>query len=108
MLVMGALNVGPLRFNALGRAVGGISQKMLSQTVRALERDGLVARTVSPTVPVTVEYAVTPLGKTLAETVEALRIWSADHIDEVMAARAVFDAREVENAWPHKARPRAV
>jgi DNA-binding HxlR family transcriptional regulator len=104
VLVMATLCRGPLRFNELKRSIGGISQKMLSQTVRGLERDGLISRTVSPTVPVTVEYAITPLGETLARTMDAVRIWSADHIAEVIAARAAFDAQADAKAWPHTLR----
>ncbi len=77
----------------LKRTVGGVSQRMLSKTVRSLERDGLISRTAFPTVPVTVEHAITPMGETLAKTLDALRIWSADSIHEVVGARAVFDAR---------------
>jgi len=103
VLVVAALWKGPLRFNELKRAVGGISQKMLSQTVRGLERDGLISRTVTPTAPVTVEYAITPVGETLARTMDALRIWSADYIGEVTAAREAFDRRAAAQAWPHRA-----
>jgi DNA-binding HxlR family transcriptional regulator len=103
VLVMAALWRTPLRFNELKRTVGGVSQKMLSQTLRGLERDGLISRTATPTVPVTVEYAITPLGETLARTMDALRIWSADHIAEVVGARTAFDARAKAEAWPHKA-----
>lgn len=102
VLVMATLWRAPLRFNELRRTVGGISQKMLSQTLRGLERDGLISRTASPTVPVTVEYAITPLGATLAQTMDAVRIWSADHIAEVVDARAAFDARADAEAWPHE------
>jgi DNA-binding HxlR family transcriptional regulator len=93
VLVVAALWKSPLRFNELRRVVGGVSQKMLSQTVRGLERDGLISRKVTPTVPVTVEYSITALGKTLAITMDALRVWSADHLAEVVEARAAFDAR---------------
>lgn len=104
VLVIATLWKGPLRFNELKRTVGGVSQKMLSQTLRGLERDGLISRTVSPTVPVTVEYAMTPLGETLAQTMEAVRIWSADHIAEVVDARSAFDAHADTEAWPHRSR----
>ncbi len=104
VLVMATLWKGPLRFNELKRTVGGVSQKMLSQTLRGLERDGLISRTVSPTVPVTVEYAITPLGEALARTMDAVRIWSADHIAEVIDARSAFDAQADAEAWPHKPR----
>lgn len=66
----------------------GISQKMLTQTLRSLERDGLVDRRVFPTVPVTVEYSLTPLGRTLTEPLAAIRDWAEQHIEEVLAARA--------------------
>ncbi|MDR3513742.1 MAG: helix-turn-helix domain-containing protein [Caulobacteraceae bacterium] len=91
VLVMAAVWKQPLRFNELRRTVGGVSQKMLSQTVKALERDGLISRKVTPTVPVSVEYSITDLGRTLAMTMDALRVWSANHIAEVLAARAAFD-----------------
>ncbi len=93
VLVVAALWKQPLRFNELRRTVGGVSQKMLSQTVKGLERDGLISRKVTPTVPITVEYSITELGRTLAIAMDALRVWSADHIAEVVAARADFDAR---------------
>lgn len=102
VLVMATLFKQPLRFNALRRTVGGISQKMLSQTLRGLERDGLVSRTVSATVPVQVEYAITPLGETLARTMDAVRIWAADHIAEVLDTRAAFDEKAAAEAWPDK------
>ncbi|MCA8897227.1 MAG: helix-turn-helix domain-containing protein [Hyphomonas sp.] len=93
VLIVAALWKRPLRFNALRRTVGGISQKMLSQTLKGLERDGLVSRTVTPSTPVTVEYAITELGKTLAIVMDELRVWSADHIDDVIAAREAYDKR---------------
>jgi len=71
----------PMRFNALRSAVEGLTQKMLTQTLRALERDGLVSRTVLPTSPVSVQYAITPLGETLAGTLDGLQRWARDHID---------------------------
>lgn len=91
VLVMILLEDGPLRFNELKRRIEAISQKMLSQTLKSLERDGLVTRTVFPTVPVTVEYALTDLGRTLSRTVDALRVWAEAHIDEVTAAQARYD-----------------
>jgi DNA-binding HxlR family transcriptional regulator len=92
VLALAALRAGPLRFNQLRREMGDVSQKMLSQTLKGLERDGLVRRTAFPTVPVTVEYAMTPLGKTLVATVEVLRLWSDTHIEEVRAARSRYDS----------------
>jgi DNA-binding HxlR family transcriptional regulator len=93
VLAIGALWKQPLRFNELKRTVGGISQKMLSQTLKALERDGLISRKVIPTVPVTVEYSITNLGNTLAATLDPLRVWSADHYADIEQTRAAYDAR---------------
>lgn len=94
VLVMILLEDGPLRFNELRRRIEAISQKMLSQTLKSLERDGLVTRSVFPTVPVTVEYALTDLGRTLSRTVDALRVWAEAHIGEVTAAQARYDRGE--------------
>ncbi|BFL65565.1 Transcriptional regulator, MarR family [Roseomonas mucosa] len=98
VLVLILLEAGPRRFNQLRREIQGISQKMLAQTLRSLERDGLVSRRAFATVPVTVEYAITPLGRTLAETVDALRIWAESHIGEVAAAQRAYDRRQEEEA----------
>jgi DNA-binding HxlR family transcriptional regulator len=92
VLVLGLLADGPVRFNQLRRQIQGISQKMLSQTLKSLERDGLVSRKVTPTVPVTVEYAVTPLGQTLSATVDSLRIWAETHMEQVLSAQQQYDA----------------
>ena len=94
MLVLNILGDGPQRFSALRRAIEGISQRMLTRTLRLLERDGLVRRTVYPTVPPQVEYALTPLGCTLQEPVRALAAWAGGHQAEVLAARARFDAEQ--------------
>jgi DNA-binding HxlR family transcriptional regulator len=91
VLVLGLLIEGPIRFNRLRRAVEGISQKMLSQTLKSLERDGLVIRKAFATVPVTVEYAITPLGRTLATTLDALRVWAETHMEEVTANQQRYD-----------------
>lgn len=80
-----------LRFSELRRQIEGISQKMLTQTLRGLERDGLVSRTVYPTVPVTVEYRLTDLGRSLGETVGAVRSWAYAHMDEIETARERYD-----------------
>ncbi|WP_426956447.1 winged helix-turn-helix transcriptional regulator [Muricoccus radiodurans] len=93
VLLLGLLAEQPLRFNQLRRTIEGLSQKVLAQTLRSLERDGLVTRTAFATVPVTVEYAITPLGRTLAETVDALRLWAETHIDAVQHAQRAYDAR---------------
>ena len=81
-----------LRFSELRRQIEGISQKMLTQTLRGLERDGLVTRTVYPTVPVTVEYRLTDLGRSLGETVSAIRGWAYANMDEIEGARERYDA----------------
>jgi DNA-binding HxlR family transcriptional regulator len=94
MLVITALEgEEALRFSELRRRIEGISQKMLTQTVRALERDGLVNRTVYPTVPVTVEYRLTPLGQSLTDAVDAIRDWAYGNMPEIDEARQAFDAR---------------
>ena len=93
LLVLDRLRGEPVRFNGLRRDIKGVSQKVLSQTLKALERDGLVTRSVFATVPVTVEYAMTPLGRTLTETVAALAHWAEHNMDEVLAAQAAYDAR---------------
>jgi DNA-binding HxlR family transcriptional regulator len=80
-----------LRFSELRRQIEGISQKMLTQTLRGLERDGLVTRTVYPTVPVTVEYRLTDLGRSLAETVSAIRSWAYANMDAIETARDRYD-----------------
>src|SRR5258708_2801929 len=91
VLAIGLLVEQPLRFNQLRRAVEGVSQKMLAQTLRKLERDGLVRRMVFATVPVTVEYSITPLGKTLAQAIEGIRAWAETHIEEVAEAQRRYD-----------------
>lgn len=82
-----------LRFNELRTEVDGISQRMLTVTLRGLERDGLVARRVFPEVPPRVEYTLTPLGATLRQLIRGLVAWAGDHLTEVDAARAAYDAR---------------
>jgi DNA-binding HxlR family transcriptional regulator len=86
------------RFNQLRRAIEGISQKMLSQVLKSLERDGLIRRRVIPTVPVTVEYSMTPLGATLAAAVDPLRDWAESNLKEVLAAQRRYDAQHAEKA----------
>src|SRR5882757_2366589 len=91
VLVLGLLSKGPVRFNQLRRQIEGVSQKMLSQTLKSLERDGLVHRKAIPTVPVTVEYSITPLGRTLVETVDGLRIWAETHMADVQKSQNRYD-----------------
>jgi len=85
---------GELRFTQIGRLVGGVSQKMLTQTLRLMERDGLVVRTVHPVIPPRVEYRLTDLGVTLAEAFCGVWTWAEANIERIEAARAAFDARK--------------
>jgi len=91
VLVVGKLGGGPLRFNELRAAVGGISQKMLTTTLRGLERDGFVIRTVFPTIPPRVDYELTEVGHELLVPVGALGEWARKNTTRVRAARAKFD-----------------
>ena len=92
-LVLVALAGGPLRYSDLCRVIAGVSQKMLTQTLRTLERDGLVSRTMTPAVPVRVDYALTPLGGSLMPAVDAVKTWAEEHIDAINASRAGYDER---------------
>jgi DNA-binding HxlR family transcriptional regulator len=100
MLVICALGAGTRRFSELRRDIGGITQKMLTQTLRALERDGLVTREAFATVPVTVEYSLTPLGHSLTEAVHTLRTWAYAHMQEIETAREQFAARPTADGPP--------
>ena len=91
VLVVTRLGPGPMRFNELRRAIGGISQRMLTLTLRGLERDGLVTRTVFPTIPPRVDYALTPLGRDLLEPVSALGEWATRNQAKIARAREKFD-----------------
>src|SRR5712692_9766644 len=92
VLVVSTLGDGPKRFNELRRALGSISQRMLTLTLRGLERDGLVTRTVFPTIPPRVEYALTRLGRSLLEPVSTLGLWARQNRAAIEAARRRFDA----------------
>lgn len=92
-LILIALGEGPIRFNELKRRIEGVSQKMLSQTLKSLERDGLVSRSVVATVPVTVTYAVTPLGRGLIASMQAMIDWAETQMPEVALAQADYDRR---------------
>jgi DNA-binding HxlR family transcriptional regulator len=92
-LVLTALADGPMRYSKLARTVAGVSQKMLTQTLRALERDGLLTRTITPSVPVRVDYELTPLGHSVLPVVRAIKDWAETHIEEIHNARAVYDGR---------------
>lgn len=91
VLVVSSLKEGTKRFSQLQREIGGVSQKMLTQTLRGLERDGLITRTIYPTVPPKVEYSLTPLGQTLVSVLDAIRAWSETHIEEVLTAQDSYD-----------------
>lgn len=93
-LILMLLSAEDLRFNALKRRIEGVSQKMLSQTLRSLERDGLVSRSVAPTVPVTVTYAITPLGRGLVLALSAMVEWAETCMIEVAAAQRSYDLRQ--------------
>jgi DNA-binding HxlR family transcriptional regulator len=93
LLVISLLEERTLRFSELQRLIDGVSQRMLTVTLRQLERDGLVSRTVYPVVPPRVEYELTPLGVTLHATIKSLVDWTETHQREVAAARAEYDAR---------------
>jgi DNA-binding HxlR family transcriptional regulator len=93
VLVIGQLATGTMRFAALRRAVDGVSQKMLTSTLRDLERDGLVKRQLYASVPPKVEYSLTPLGNSLVNSMKGLCLWAEGHIDQVLRARENFDKR---------------
>jgi DNA-binding HxlR family transcriptional regulator len=93
VIVICRLGKRPHRFNDLRRATDGITQRMLSSTLRGLERDGIVARTVHTTVPPSVEYSLTETGRTLLDVVQALARWTDRHVDVIRAARADYDQR---------------
>lgn len=92
VLIVTVLDTGPHRFSALAAAVGGISQKMLTQTLRSLERDGFVTRTVYPEIPPRVEYALTPLGRSLQQPLRALEEWAIANMDAVWENQQSHDA----------------
>ena len=98
VLILILIRDEPMRFNALRRAIEGISQKMLSQVLKSLERDGLIKRRVFATVPVTVEYSITPLGQTLAAAVDPLRDWAEQNLKEVQSAQRRYDAQRSAKA----------
>ena len=100
VLVVTRLGGGPLRFNELRRTIGGISQRMLTLTLRGLERDGLVTRTVFPTIPPRVDYALTPLGRDLLTPVAALGAWAIRNQPKIARAREQFDGTCAANGKP--------
>ncbi|CAM3516641.1 helix-turn-helix domain-containing protein [Kibdelosporangium persicum] len=102
LYVLGALQQHgePMRFNQLGRTLPGITQKMLTQTLRTLERDGLVARRVYPTVPPRVEYELTSLGHKAGRLTVLIGEWALAHVDQILTARTAFDHRAATTPAP--------
>ncbi|WP_419997120.1 winged helix-turn-helix transcriptional regulator [Streptomyces boninensis] len=92
VLVLLALRAGTMRFSALRRRIGGVSEKMLAQTLQTLERDGMVLREAKPVIPPHVEYSLTPLGEKAARLVQPLAEWTNDAVADVEKARAAYDA----------------
>jgi DNA-binding HxlR family transcriptional regulator len=90
-LILTALADGPQRYSDLSRKIAGVSQKMLTQTLRSLERDGLLTRSVTPSVPVRVDYELTALGGTLMPLIAEIKTWAESHMPEVNTARSVYD-----------------
>ncbi|BCJ67471.1 winged helix-turn-helix transcriptional regulator [Polymorphospora rubra] len=99
LLVLALLDRRTLRFTELRRSIDGVSPRMLTSTVRQLERDGLVERTVYPVVPPRVEYRLTPLGVSLHDMVQSLVTWTEEHQDEIAAARDEYDRKAAESAY---------
>lgn len=93
VLVIDLLGQGTRRFTELHRAIDGITARMLTVTLRGLERDGIVTRTIHPVIPPRVEYALTPMGRTLLDTIGQLVAWTDSHLPEIEAARAAYDDR---------------
>ena len=100
VLVVNMLGDGPRRFSQIRRDIGGISQRMLTLTLRGLERDGLVTRTVYPTVPPRVDYELTDLGRTLLGPIVTIASWARENRAEIDAARQAYDAAESRDVTP--------
>ena len=98
VLIVGALDSGPRRFTEIATQVDGISQKMLTQTLRSLERDGFVARTAYPVVPPHVEYELTELGRSLQDPLQALERWAVENMDGVVARQDAYDSRSLSRS----------
>ncbi|MFJ8861722.1 winged helix-turn-helix transcriptional regulator [Streptomyces sp. NPDC102451] len=99
VLIVVLLGQGTRRYNELHRSIEGISQRMLTRTLRNLERDGLVIRTVYPTVPATVEYALSPLGSSLLVPISTLAEWGVKHGQDIESARGEYDAQSTRQGW---------
>ena len=100
-MIIIALSDGPMRFGALREAVQGINGKVLTETLRALERDGIVSRTMYNEMPPRVEYELTPLGQTLRQPLTALGRWAEEHIEDVLRARETYDQRSSSHTVLH-------
>ncbi len=96
VMIVIALAEETKRFGELRREIDGISQKMLTQTLRGLERDGLISRKVYPTIPPKVEYSLTKLGLSLVDALESMRIWSEENIKQVMKSQKLYDKQQCE------------
>ncbi|MEV6980097.1 helix-turn-helix domain-containing protein [Sphaerisporangium sp. NPDC051017] len=99
-LLVDALRLGPVRFGVLRRRLDGITQKSLTQALRNLERDGMVIRTVYPTIPPRVEYELSELGQSVVSLMEGIKRWAENHVPEIVAAREDFDRRAAEPPTP--------
>ncbi len=99
-LILGALVPGRMRFGELKRRLDGISQKSLTKALRELERDGLLHRSVYPTIPPRVEYRLTDLGRSAAALVWAIRGWAEEHLDEIVVARNAYDVSSTREVQP--------
>ena len=95
-LVLVALAPGPMRYRQLHRRIDGVSQKMLTQTLRSMARDGLLTRTVTPTVPLRTDYELTPLGRSLLPVMAAIKAWAETNIEAVERARLDYDQHQVD------------
>ena len=98
VLVVETLGQGPRRFNQLRREIPSVSQRMLTLTLRNLERDGIVSRKVTPTIPPRVDYALTDLGRSLHQPVQALSHWALEHAEAIHSAQAQFDSAQAQAA----------
>ncbi|MFE3202663.1 winged helix-turn-helix transcriptional regulator [Embleya sp. NPDC059237] len=99
VLIVDVLRDGPMRYTELSRRIEGVSQKMLTQTLRSLETDGFVLRTVTPTIPPRVDYTLTDLGRSLGEPIRALREWTETHINEIERARVAVAERKATQGY---------
>lgn len=95
VLIVGTLSHGPLRYSQIAGRIDGVSQKMLTQTLRSMERDGMVKRTIYPQIPPRVEYELTPMGDTLREPLKVLENWATGNMSAILVARSAYDDGQV-------------